>query len=1060
MTEGSAMHTDTAELAQIRSTLASQGELVSWCDGCRQSCLVFPCQATSVEGVAEFPPVDVPRDYEDAQEQAMQAYIQEALEAGIIRPSTSPASARFFFVAALERIHGATIFTKLDLRSAYNLIRIRKGVFQAFVNHALADFINCFVLLYLDDSLVFSRTQEEHIEQGRSWWPSLSDDVRDYVEACTLCSQAWSPTLKPTGLLEPLLVPSPPWTHIAINFLVDLPVSESKTMILTMLDRFYKSCHLIPLPKLPSALETAKIVFHQSKGLALNGGPPVETPLEEAEPVELSDGGAERNWKGIAISLLVIIVVLSLIGLAIVLLSKENGATFLGSPLSLDDLFRRDFQVHDPEAKWINDEEIVYRNKDGDIVKIKLKSSEAEILMKNTTFAMFKASKFAISPDLNFVLLAYDVKQVFQHSFLASYLMYNLRTREVVELNPPEVSDSVLQYASWGVRDQQLVYIFENNIYYQAEVKMSSLRLTSSGREGVIFNGIADWLYEEELLHTHVAHWLAPNGARLAYLAINDTLVPNMILPRFTGALYPKGQQYPYPKVGQINPVVSLYIVTLDEVSQTIEVIPPVCFQKSEYYIAMVKWVTNEKISVRWLNRAQNTSILTVCEVSTGECLKKQVMTSDTWLDRQDEVPVFSQDGKTLFLTMPVESGDQGAFNHIAMLSDQAESETVNIQYLTSGSWEVTQIMAYDESANAVYFLSTEGNSSQRHLYRVSAGKPFQRKCVTCDLHKQQCSYYSAVFSLNIQSMILTCRGPDVPRTSVYRLSDLSSNLTLENNRDLKQALKDRKAPRREIRTLEMKNYAFRMELNFPSDFEENKLYPLLLIVRSAPGIQSVGDWFQLHWESVLISADSVIVARLDGRGSRFQGQRVLQAIHRHLGITDVEDHIVAVQSLVKLPYIDGSRVGVYGKGYGGFLATLLLLSSDTLFKCGVAVAPVVDWKLYGSAFTERYFGFPTKKAYKYQIFSLLPNMTRTYQHKFLIMHGTADATVHFQHSAELVKLLSTLNINYTLQIFPDEGHEIISTRSRYYMLTSVVTFFRECFQEVFPVTKDTKEGQ
>uniref|UniRef100_A0A8C9VGU1 Inactive dipeptidyl peptidase 10-like n=1 Tax=Scleropages formosus TaxID=113540 RepID=A0A8C9VGU1_SCLFO len=615
---------------------------------------------------------------------------------------------------------------------------------------------------------------------------------------------------------------------------------------------------------------------------------------------ELSDGGAERNWKGIAISLLVIIVVLSLIGLAIVLLSKENGATFLGSPLSLDDLFRRDFQVHDPEAKWING---TCPNSNRFHRHDKNVTCEAEILMKNTTFAMFKASKFAISPDLNFVLLAYDVKQVFQHSFLASYLMYNLRTRysSVVELNPPEVSDSVLQYASWGVRDQQLVYIFENNIYYQAEVKMSSLRLTSSGREGVIFNGIADWLYEEELLHTHVAHWLAPNGARLAYLAINDTLVPNMILPRFTGALYPKGQQYPYPKVGQINPVVSLYIVTLDEVSQTIEVIPPVCFQKSEYYIAMVKWVTNEKISVRWLNRAQNTSILTVCEVSTGECLKKQVMTSDTWLDRQDEVPVFSQDGKTLFLTMPVESGDQGAFNHIAMLGMTIITHLI---WLDLASVTLQVLCCLLLSLIHICF----------HYFRVSAGKPFQRKCVTCDLHKQQCSYYSAVFSLNIQSMILTCRGKSSSKFIKERLVKYTEN-------------------------------------SIPYFFHSNnEIITMMFCSRSAPGIQSVGDWFQLHWESVLISADSVIVARLDGRGSRFQGQRVLQAIHQHLGITDVEDHIVAVQSLVKLPYIDGSRVGVYGKGYGGFLATLLLLSSDTLFKCGVAVAPVVDWKLYGAA--------------------------------------------------------------------------------------------------------------
>uniref|UniRef100_A0A8C9WCN4 Inactive dipeptidyl peptidase 10-like n=1 Tax=Scleropages formosus TaxID=113540 RepID=A0A8C9WCN4_SCLFO len=734
-------------------------------------------------------------------------------------------------------------------------------------------------------------------------------------------------------------------------------------------------------------------------------------------PQELSDGGAERNWKGIAISLLVIIVVLSLIGLAIVLLSKENGATFLGSPLSLDDLFRRDFQVHDPEAKWING---TCPNSN----RFHRHDKNAEILMKNTTFAMFKASKFAISPDLNFVLLAYDVKQVSESDFRFTFtqklsilgLKYSIFMSflfdaclsvysSVVELNPPEVSDSVLQYASWGVRDQQLVYIFENNIYYQAEVKMSSLRLTSSGREGVIFNGIADWLYEEELLHTHVAHWLAPNGARLAYLAINDTLVPNMILPRFTGALYPKGQQYPYPKVGQINPVVSLYIVTLDEVSQTIEVIPPAFVPSSEYYIAMVKWVTNEKISVRWLNRAQNTSILTVCEVSTGECLKKQVMTSDTWLDRQDEVPVFSQDGKTLFLTMPVESGDQGAFNHIAMLSDQV-------------------LCCLLLSLIHICF----------HYFRVSAGKPFQRKCVTCDLHKQQCSYYSAVFSLNIQSMILTCRGKS---SSKYK-------------KQFDLVIKER-----------LVKYT---ENSIPYFFHSNnEIITMMFCSRSAPGIQSVGDWFQLHWESVLISADSVIVARLDGRGSRFQGQRVLQAIHRHLGITDVEDHIVAVQYVQqKLFHTRFLNIcGFYCMcGYGGFLATLLLLSSDTLFKCGVAVAPVVDWKLYGAACKT-----VTHYTHTHAIFSLLPNMTRTYQHKFLIMHGTADVmlgswiTVSKQPGEPKV-YRSDLSVFFFVQIFPDEGHEIISTRSRYYMLTSVVTFFRECFQEVFPVTKDTKEGQ
>ncbi|XP_036396627.1 inactive dipeptidyl peptidase 10-like [Megalops cyprinoides] len=773
---------------------------------------------------------------------------------------------------------------------------------------------------------------------------------------------------------------------------------------------------------------------------------------------DLVDTGPERNWKGIGISLLVIVVVLSLIGLAIVLLSKDDSSKSLGSRLTLDDLFERDFLVHDPEAQWVNDEEIVFRTKDGDVLRANVRNNQTEVLLKNTTFSTFQASTFAVSPDFNFVLLGYNLTQVFRYSFLASYMIYNLHTREVQELNPPEVTNSLLQYTSWGIRDQQLVYIFENNIYYQPDVKASSLRLTSSGQEGAIFNGIADWLYEEEVLHSHVAHWWAPNGERLAFLSINDTLVPNMILPRLTGTLYPRGHQYPYPKVGQINPTVKLYVVNLDGASQTTELRPPSSFEKSQYYIVMVKWVTSLAVAVRWLNRAQNTSILTLCDATSGDCVKKHVMTSDTWLDRQDEEPVFSKDGRKFFLTMPIKHGGQGAFRHLAMLSEQTEQEDVNIRHLTSGNWEVTQISAYDEATNTVYFLSTEEGSTRRHLYRVSTADPFHHECLTCNLFRHKCTFYTVDISPSAQHVLLNCKGPSIPKTTVHRLSDLSSNLTLESNRELREALKYRRVPRREKRTLHVNGFAFPMEVTFPVDFDETNQYPLLLIIDSTPGGQSVKDHFMLDWDSVLVSSDLVIVARVDGRGAKCQGQRVLQAIHQRLGTVDVQDQIAAVESLAKLSYVDESRIGVYGKVYGGFLASLLLLSPGTLFRCGVAVAPVTDWRLYGSVFSERYFGFPAQEFRKYNISSLLPNITGASHSKFLIIHGTADATVHFQHTAELVKFLSKANVNYTLQIFPDEGHELASVRSRHYLFSSMTTFFRECFQGDFPVTQEPKE--
>ncbi|XP_022596984.1 inactive dipeptidyl peptidase 10-like [Seriola dumerili] len=758
--------------------------------------------------------------------------------------------------------------------------------------------------------------------------------------------------------------------------------------------------------------------------------------------------GPDRNWKGIGISLLVILLVLSLIGLSIVLLSKDDSGKPFGSQLTLDDLFQRNFQIHDPDVKWINGEEIIYQSWDGDVLKVSTHDNETDLLLKNSTFATFKASKFAVSPDLNFVLLGYDVKQVYQHSFLASYLIYNLYTREVRELNPPEVSDSVLQFASWGVHGQQLIYIFENNIYYQTDVQSSSWRLTSSGQEGIVFNGIADWLYEEEVLHTQVAHWWSPDGSRLAYLTVNDSLVPNMLLPRFTGSLYPRGKEYPYPKMGQINPTVRLCVVTLDGSSLTTELRPPDSFEKSEYYITMVKWVTEERLSVRWVNRAQNMSILSLCDVITGDCTKKHVMTSEKWLDRQNEEPVFSRDCTTLFITMPLKHGGRGTFNHITMISNQSEGQEGSMRHLTSGSWEVSQILAYDETTNSVYFLSTEEGSTQRQLYRVSTVDPFQKECLTCSLFKSKCTYYDAILSPNYQHVLLNCRGPGIPQSTLHKLNDMNKHKTFEGNTVLKHVLMNRTIPKWERRTVQINNLGLPLELIVPIDLDETKAYPLLLVLDSAPGGQAVSDRFSLSWDSVLVSSDSVIVARLDGRGSGFQGQRILHEVHQRLGSVDVQDQISVLQHLMRLPYIDGNRVGVYGKAYGGFLSSLLLLSHSSMFKCGIAVAPITNWRLYGSAFTEKYFGSPVKEDHKYKISTLLSNITALSPLNFLIIHGTADATVHFQHSAELVKLLSASNVNYTLQIFPDEGHNIVSVKSRHYMLNSVLTFFRHCFKE------------
>ncbi|XP_012285991.1 prolyl endopeptidase FAP isoform X2 [Orussus abietinus] len=356
-------------------------------------------------------------------------------------------------------------------------------------------------------------------------------------------------------------------------------------------------------------------------------------------------------------------------------------------------------------------------------------------------------------------------------------------------------------------------------------------------------------------------------------------------------------------------------------------------------------------------------------------------------------------------------------------------------------------------------------DTSKKEQQRVSSPRKKDKgKTRVSSKAPEPCQYHSAVFSSELEYFVLECLGPGIPTVALYKtdIPEPRFIILLQNNTALREKVNKIALP--QVKTFPVQisgGYNAQVRLHLPPGLREDEItrYPMVVQVYGAPGSQLVTEMFKIDWNTYLASRKSMIVAQIDGRGTGGQGYKLLHEVYYRLGSVEVADQLEVTEYLRdSLHFVDKRRVAVWGWSYGGFVAALVLAQPEQdVFQCGISVAPVVSWKLYDSAYAERYMGLPNVTSnYKGYAESDVYEKVEFLRNKmFYLVHGTADDNVQFQQSMALARHLAKKGILFRQQVYPDVSHSLAGVKGHLYL--SMAQFLDDCFQKQVPV--DTKAG-
>ena len=632
-------------------------------------------------------------------------------------------------------------------------------------------------------------------------------------------------------------------------------------------------------------------------------------------------------------------------------------------------------------------------------------------------------------------------QRLFRHSFYADYYLVDTQKNTRTKMSDVPVRDAVM-----SPNGKYVVYAkADNNLYiYKVDFKTEVAVTTDDNLE--IFNGISDWLYEEEFGVTCLFAF-SPDSKQVAFIRLDETNVPSFEWQTFLNdegmMMYPQTHSLRYPKAGEANATASVCVYDIYYKTIKTMQIP----EHMNGYVPRIVWTPipaptkadaqpMSDLVVLHINRDQNKMDVlkgnpksTVCRPFYSEQSNKYFVNYELFDQWQ-----WLADGRVVVVS------EKGGYQQAYMYSVQG----VEQRLLTPGDCDVTQVYGVDEKAQVLYY-QVANTPMTRQAYALN----IKKNITTCLTQGE--GTHTLYFSKDWKRYVDCYQSVTTPHT--YTLYEVKGdkvekkNVVLDNDSILKewQALN---LNEKEFFTITTERgdvlNAWRI---LPKNFDKNKKYPVVMLQYSGPTSQRVLNNWRKRFGYALAELGYLVV-NVDGRGTNARGREWRNATYMQLGVKEAEDQISAANYLKTLPYVDAERMAICGWSYGGY-QTLMCLSKQgnevnggNIWQCGIAIAPVTSWRLYDSAYTERFMRRPQVNDFGYEGTDLM-KMAGDVTGKLLIVHGLADDNVHAQNTLLYTDALVKAGKQFDMQLYVDDNHSIRKPENYKHLHEKIVLFLQ-----------------